>query len=75
MTPVRLEPAAHRFRVSAFLSMKIDFIYLNSAVPNEMVPYVALHLGLHCLPKYLFTVKLFRTKHYETRHKKDSNMG
>ena len=20
-----------------------------------MLPYVALHLGLHCLPKYLFT--------------------
>ena len=26
----------------------------NSADPDEMPPYVAFHLGLHCLPKYLF---------------------
>ena len=27
----------------------------NSAEPGEMTPYVAFHLGLHCLPKYMFT--------------------
>ena len=27
----------------------------NSADPDEMPPYAAFHLGLHCLPKYLFT--------------------
>ena len=33
-----------------FLSLKIE----NSADPDEMLPYVAFHLGLHCLPKYPF---------------------
>ena len=27
----------------------------NSADPDEMPLYVAFHLGLHCLPKYIFT--------------------
>ena len=27
----------------------------NSADPDEMPPYVAFHLGWHCLPKYIFT--------------------
>ena len=27
----------------------------NSADPDEMPPYAAFHVGLHCLPKYLFT--------------------
>ena len=31
------------------------FILANSADPDEMPPYAAFHLGLHCLPKYLFT--------------------
>ena len=26
----------------------------NSADPDEMPPYAAFHLGLHCLSKYLF---------------------
>ena len=30
------------------------FSLANSADPDEMPPYVAFHLGLHCLPKYLF---------------------
>ena len=38
-----------------FTSLKIDFILANNADPNEMLPYVAFHLGLHCLPKYMFT--------------------
>ena len=37
------------------MSLKIVFILVNSADPDEMPPYVAFHLGLHCLPKYLFT--------------------
>ena len=28
----------------------------NSADPDEMLLYAALHLGLHCLPKYLVHV-------------------
>ena len=42
----------------AFTSLKIVFIFANSADPDEMPPYVAFHLGLHCLPdgKYPFTM-------------------
>ena len=34
-----------------FLSLKIVFILANSADPDEMLPYAAFHLGLHCLLK------------------------
>ena len=34
--------------------MKICFIFANSVDLDEMPHYVAFHLGLHCLPKYLF---------------------
>ena len=37
------------------MSLKIVCILTNSADPDEMLPYVAFHLGLHCLSKYLFT--------------------
>ena len=33
-----------------FLSLKIDFVIANSADPNEMPPYAAFHLDIHCLP-------------------------
>ena len=36
-------------------SLKIVLILANSADPDEMLPNAAFHLGLHCLPKYLFT--------------------
>ena len=39
-----------------FLSLNIVFISANSADSDEMPPYTAFHLGLHCLPKYLFIV-------------------
>ena len=37
------------------MSMKIVFIIANTADPNEMRPYAAFHLDLHCLPKDMFT--------------------
>ena len=49
------------------MSLKIAFILANSEDPDEMLPYAnsedldemppyaAFHLGLHCLPKYMFT--------------------
>ena len=37
-----------------YLSLKIVFILANSADLDEMLPYAAFHLGLHCLSKYLF---------------------
>ena len=33
-----------------FLFLMIDFVLANSADPDEMPPYAAFHLGLHCLP-------------------------
>ena len=38
-----------------FMSLKIVYILANSADPDKMLPYAAFHLGLHCLPKYLFS--------------------
>ena len=38
-----------------FMSLKIVFICAISADPDEMPPYAAFHLGLHYLPRYLFT--------------------
>ena len=32
----------------------IVFVLANSADTDEMPHYVAFHLGLHCLPKYMF---------------------
>ena len=42
------------FKFNMFLSLKIVFILANSVDPDEMPHTVAFHLGLHCLPKYLF---------------------
>ena len=36
------------------LSLNLYFVLANSADPDEMTHYAAFHLGLHCLPKYLF---------------------
>ena len=44
---------------TVFLSMKIVYIYANSADPDEMPNYAGFHLGLHCLTKYLFLVCFF----------------
>ena len=38
-----------------FLSLNIAFILAPDADPDEMSPYVVFLLGLHCLPKYLFS--------------------
>ena len=37
-----------------FFCMKIVNNFTNSVDPDEMQHYAAFHLGLHCLPKYLF---------------------
>ena len=43
------------FSKSWCISVPEDFlISANSADPDEMQHYAAFHLGLHCLPKYLF---------------------
>ena len=38
-----------------YMSLKIVFFVANSADPDEMLPYATFHLGINCLPKYLFT--------------------
>ena len=37
-----------------FLSLKIVLTTAKSVDTDEMPHFVAFHLGLHCLPKYLF---------------------
>ena len=37
-----------------FLSVKIALILANCSDPDEMLFYVAFHLSLHCLPKYMY---------------------
>ena len=37
-----------------FQSLKVVLTLSNSADPDEMQHYAAVHLGLHCLPKYPF---------------------
>ena len=37
-------------------SLKVGFVSANSVNPDVLPPYVAFHLGLHCLPEYLSTV-------------------
>ena len=34
---------------------RIVFIIAISTDPDEMPPYAAFHLGINCLPMYLFT--------------------
>ena len=36
------------------MSLKVALILANSADPDEMQHYVAFHLGLYCLLKYMF---------------------
>ena len=44
------------------MSLKIVFILANSVDPDEMPRYVAFHLGLHWLPKNLFTTSIQNEK-------------
>ena len=39
------------------MSLKIVFISANSADPDELLPYAAFHLGLHCLLKYNISIQ------------------
>ena len=38
---------------NVLLSLKINFVLTNSKDHDEMLLYVAFHLGLHCLPNYM----------------------
>ena len=38
-----------------FIPLTRLFILANGTDPDEMAPYATFYLGLHCLPRYLFT--------------------
>ena len=45
----------YRFQIKiVILSLEIVFILANGEDPDEMPHDVTFHLGLHCLPKYVF---------------------
>ena len=47
--------------------MFVTFLVLsneNGADTDEMPPYGAFHLGLHCLPKYLFNIYIQNGQNY-----------
>ena len=39
-----------------FLSLKIALNLANIEDPDEMQHYAAFHLGLHCFPKYPYSI-------------------
>ena len=43
-----------------FLSLKMVLILAGSADPDEMQHFAAFHLGLHCLPKYMYLFRGFQ---------------
>ena len=44
------------------MSLKIVSIQANSADPDEMLPYAAFHLGLHCLQSTCLLVSRMKRK-------------
>ena len=50
------------------MCLKIVLIFANSTDSDEMLPYAAYHLGLHCLPKYLFTDKVSVSRMKRVKH-------
>ena len=60
--------SSYNFQIINFcLSLKIIFVLTNNANPDEVVHCEAFLLGLHCLPKYLFTSILY-TKDMVKKH-------
>ena len=43
------------YKMMHFSPENYYFVLANSAYSYEMPPLAAFHLGLHCLPKYLYT--------------------
>ena len=52
-----------KIRKYCIFSPKIDFVIANSADPDEIRHYAAFNLGLHCLPKYPFWLKVSFSDH------------
>ena len=52
----------NKIHVLYFFPRRLIFVCANSVDPDEMPHYVAFHLGLRCLPKYLFRVTFPFTK-------------
>ena len=54
--------------------MKIDFVLANSADPDEILPYAAFHLGVHCLPKHPFRVSSLQRVKFKDNFSKNFNV-
>ena len=48
------ESQVKNLNFNIYLSLKVFFIFANSADPDEMQHHAAFHLSLHCLPEYPF---------------------
>ena len=42
------------FKYNCISLFEVHFVLANSVGPDEMPHYAAFHLGLHCLPKYVY---------------------
>ena len=53
--PIHVAKISMKLSILYFRGHKSKFLLPNRADPDEMLPYAASHLGLHCLPKFLIT--------------------
>ena len=44
---------AYTYQNIAFISLKVDFVFANSAGPDKMPHNASFNLATHCLQKYL----------------------
>ena len=52
---------------NSFGGIKINFVLTNSKDHDEMLLYVAFHLGLHFLPNYIHGIKRRRKGYFENQ--------
>ena len=52
---------------NVLLPLKINFVLTNSKDHDEMLLYVAFHLGLHCLPNYIHGIRRRRKGYFENQ--------
>ena len=57
-------PLGHK---NVLLSLKINFVLTNSKDHDEMLLYVAFHLGIHCLPNYIHDIRRCRKGYFENQ--------
>ena len=55
-----------------FQSLKVVLIIANSADPDEMQQDAVFHLGLHCLPEYLYKGLIYFYQQTEIKWRRDT---